>query len=421
MRESDTESPGRLDNDGSMNRREFIGKTTVAAGAAGIVSGCGKGEPGGIDDKDTGKSGSGLEYVTLGSTDMRVSKFFGDRMADRRMYELAIEAGINYWHKFGHWQDPAPYDLFRSLDRDSFYCDTTIATLEYDKAIEIFEGVLEKTGLEYIDGFKIHSRYRNADELKTETGAVRAFEQLKRQGKTRWLMMSQHINTSEVFEAAIDSDLFDVIQVPVNPTVPRDYFTEDEFAQAPQDHYLGLIEKAAARGIGITAMKVFLYGAKYWDETPDLRERVSAFLPDDESIATALIHWALAVPGVQAYGSMLYTFEELQENLEAIGGTLSEAEDRGLREFRLAMDANYCRMCGACQRANPGGVAVSDIMRFRGYSRGFCREREARALYAALPSHARVDAADDLESYERACPYGLPLTTLLPETHRMLT
>ena len=421
MHDSDTEFPGRPDNDGSMNRREFIGRTTVAAGVAGVVGGCGKGEQDGVDDRDATVADAGLEYVTLGSTDMRVSKFFGDRMADRKMYELAIEAGINYWHKFGHWSDPAPYDLFRALDRDSFYCDTTVATLEYDKAIEIFEGALEKTGLEYIDGFKIHSRYRSAEDIKTETGVIRAFEELKRQGKTRWLMMSQHINTSEVFEAAIDSDLFDVIQVPVNPTVPRDYFTEDEFAQAPQDHYLGLIEKAATKGIGITAMKVFLYGENYWNEVPDLRDRVSAYLPDTASIATALIHWALDVPGVQAYGSMLDTFEELEENLEAIGGTMSEVEIRGLREFRLAMDADYCRMCGACQRANPDGVAVSDIMRFRGYSRGFCREREARALYAALPSHARVDAVDSLESYERACPYNLPLTKLLTDAHRMLT
>ena len=45
-------------------------------------------------------------------------------------------------------------------------------------------------------------------------------------------------------------------------------------------------------------MKVFLYGSKYWEEVPDLKKRVEKYLPDNQSIATALIHWALDVPGV---------------------------------------------------------------------------------------------------------------------------
>ena len=106
-------------------------------------------------------------------------------------------------------------------------------------------------------------------------------------------------------------------------------------------------------------MKVFLYGQKYWDEIPDLRERVKNFLPDNKSIATALIHWALNVPGVLAYGSMLYSFEELGENIEAVGGKLTEPEDEGLKQFSEAIGGHVCRMCGACERANPGGVAVS--------------------------------------------------------------
>ena len=89
-------------------------------------------------------------------------------MSDRKMYEIAIASGVNYWHKIGHWADPAPYDLFSKLDRDSFYCDTTVGSLDRGKAIEIFERCLKQTGLERIDGFKIHSQYRNAEDIKTK-------------------------------------------------------------------------------------------------------------------------------------------------------------------------------------------------------------------------------------------------------------
>lgn len=395
----------------TISRRHFMKgvSATAAIGAAGFA---------GLNSAGCGK---GVKYVTLGRTGIKVSQFFGDRMADRKLYEIALASGINYWHKFGHWADPAPYDLFQKLDRDSFYCDTTIGSLEKDKAIELFERSLERSGLERIDGFKIHSQYRNAEDVRTKMGAIQAFEQLKKQGKTRFLMTSQHINTVEVFEAAVESDLFDVIQVPVNPAVPQDYFTKEEFPRkATQDEYFSIIKKASDKGIAITAMKVFLYGKKNWGEVPDLKKRVSRYLPDDQSIATALIHWALNVPGVVAYGSMLYTFDELRENLEAIGGKLTDTEDKGLMAFRDAISDHYCRMCGACERANPGGVAVSDILRFSGYYTVFGEQDKARALYASIPKPRRMEAIKDLSMYEKACPYGIPVVKLLRKAQARL-
>jgi len=398
-------------NTGTLSRRRFM-KNASATAAVGAV---------GLAGLNTGCSQKGMKYVTLGRTGIKVSQFFGDRMADRKIYEMLLASGVNYWHKFGHWADPAPYDLFQKRDRDSFYCDTTVASLDKDRAIEIFERSLKRTGLERIDGFKVHSQYKNADEVRTKMGAIQAFEELKKQGKTRYLMMSQHINTTEVFEAAVESELFDVIQIPVNPAVPRDYFTKEEFEQkASQDEYLAIIKKAADKNIAVTAMKVFMYGAEYWNEVPDLKERVSKYLPDNQSIATALIHWAMNVPGVVAYGSMLYTFDEARENMEAVGGELTDIEDKGLKEMSKCIGGHICRLCGACENANPGGVAVSHILRFAGYYFGHGQKNMTRAMYASLPKSARVEAAKNLDLYEKACPYGLPVTKMLRKAQNLL-
>ncbi len=126
---------------------------------------------------------SGMRYVTLGRTGIRSSVFLGDWMGSEEMYRIALDAGVNYWHKIGEWRSPAPYELFQQLDRDSFACDTTISTLDKDRAIETFERNRKRVGLEMIDGFKIHSEYRSAEDVKTKMGAVQAFEELKRQGK----------------------------------------------------------------------------------------------------------------------------------------------------------------------------------------------------------------------------------------------
>ncbi len=408
----------------NISRRSFITQApaTAAVGAAALsAAACGgNGEQETAQKPAKQETGNKINYVTLGRTGMRVSQFLGDRMADVEMYKAALRAGINYWHKFGQWADPAPYELFRDRDRDSFYCDTVIGTLDKDKAIEMFEQRLAKTGVSMIDGFKIHSQYKSAEDVKTKMGAVQAFEILKKQGKTKYLMMSQHSNTSEVFEAAVESDMFDLIQVPVNPTVPTDYFTKEEYSQTTQDRYLALIKQAADKNIAITAMKVFLYGAKNWEAVPDLKDRVSKYLPDNQSIATALIHWTLDVPGVAAYGSMLYSFDELSENLEAIGGKLTTAEDKGLKKFAECIGGYYCRMCGACESANPNGVAVSDILRFSGYYTGFGQHRQAQALYAMIPKSKRVDGVKNLQPYENACRYGLPVAKLLRKAHALL-
>lgn len=369
-----------------------------------------------------GTNSKRMKYVTLGRTKMKASKFLGDYMGERKMYEMALSAGVNYWHKMGSWRKPAPYDLFRKLDRDSFYCDTVIDSLEKEKAIEQFEKSLSTTGLKMIDGFKIHSLYRNAEDVKTKMGAVRAFEELKKRGKTRFLMLSQHINTVEVLEAAIESDLFDLIQIPVNPTVPQDYFTKEEFSKkATQDRYFNLIKKASDKGIAVTAMKVFLGGTKTWEQVSRLKNRVKSYLPDNKSIATALIHWALNVPGVLAFGNLLFNFDQLRENLEAVESELTDTEDQGLKVFAQLMGKRICRMCGNCQRLNPGGVAVSEIFRFKMYHSGYGMPNLGKSLYATLPKHEQVNPTVDLTPYEKACPYGLPVANLLKEAHALLT
>jgi uncharacterized protein len=389
-----------------MNRRNFLLATLAAAGA--------------LPFRARSEELPRMRYVTLGRTGIRSSVFLGDWMGSEDMYRIALEAGVNYWHKIGEWRSPAPYEIFRQLDRGSFACDTTIDTLDKDRAIETFERNRKRAGLEMIDGFKIHSQYRSAAEVKTKMGAVQAFEALKRQGRTRFLMMSQHINTAEVFEAAVESDLFDLIQIPLNPTVPQDYFSTETFPNRhTREAYFEIIAKAAAKGIAIVAMKTFLGGTKTWDHVEGLRDEVRDYLPSDGSIATALIHWVLAVPGVKAFGNILFNRDQLEQNLKAASGRLTKAEDRGLRILSARLGSELCRMCGTCTRAFPEGPAVSEILRFRMYH--LSGETEAaRAGYRGLSPSARCQDGLDLLPLEQACPYGLPVARLVREAHALL-
>ncbi len=163
-------------NNSSISRRRFIQNASSAA-ALGAVS------LGGMN------CGHGMKYRQLGRTGIKTSVIHCDELTDRKLCEVAIKAGMNYWHKMGKWGYP---DIFAKMDRDSFACDLTIDNIEKDMAITEFERGLKKSGLTMIDGFKVHSVYKNAEEIHTKTGMLKAFETLKKQGKTRFLMLSQY-------------------------------------------------------------------------------------------------------------------------------------------------------------------------------------------------------------------------------------
>jgi len=358
-------------NNGHVSRRCFMShaSATLAAGVLFGLSGC-----------DTG-----MKYRTLDRTGIRASVINSDELPEKHLYRLAIEAGVNYWHKMGRWGEP---DIFTALDRDSFICDLTIDSIEKDGAIEEFERGLKRSGLSMIDGFKVHSVYNYPEDIREKTGILEAFGILKKQGKTRFLMLSQHRNVVVIMEAAIESDLFDVIQVPIHPLMPHDYFLkEKKFRQYSQDRYLSIIKDASDRGIGITSMKTVVGGPKNWEKIPNFNEKIRQYLPETDDITTALIHWTLNVPGVKTFASSMKSHEMFYANIRAAGGELSEREAQGMQRFAELMSCSVCRMCGACERKNPGGIAVSDILRYSMYYSGYDIPWEARISMPLCPIH----------------------------------
>ncbi|MFC1608023.1 hypothetical protein ACFL47_08635 [Candidatus Latescibacterota bacterium] len=393
----------------SLSRRHFLAGASATAIAGALFSGAGCGVDG---------NGGGMKYRTLGRTGIMASVINSDELPERSMYEMAVKAGVNYWHKMGRWGDP---EFFTRLDRDSFACDLTIDATEKDMAIEEFDRGLKKSGLGMIDGFKVHSVYDYPEDIKGKPGILQAFETLKKQGKTRFLMLSQHRNVVELMEAAIDSDLFDVLQVPVHPLMPHDYFLkEKKFREYAQDDYLGIIKKAADNNIGITSMKTVVGGPKNWEKIPGFKEKVSQYLPETDDIATALIHWSLAVPGVCTFASSMKSYDMFFANMRAVGSEITPQEAKGIQHFAEAASYSVCRMCGECERRNPGGIAVSDILRYTMYHACYGTPEKARKLYGALPRKLKVDMGKCLDRYEHACPYGLPLADMLRDAHRRL-
>jgi len=389
-----------------ISRREFLARTAGAAVGVGLGLDLARGGVGSISTPVHAGEGEevrgDMRYRRLGRSGAMVSVIAGGGMP-QALYPTAIEAGINYWHKLGNWRPP---EALTSLPRESFYCDMVIDHLEEDKATEQFESGLAKSGLEMIDFYKVHSLYRNPEAIKERPGVLKAFEKLKKQGKTRWLAVSQHSNTGPVVSACIESGLFDAIQISYNPAL------EEESRE--------LLALAKRHDVGVIAMKAMMGGPDRWAAGGEWEKKVGPHLGDGHSVAQGLLRFALSAEGIAAAVPKLANFDQLTDALAAAKRPPTAREMSALTAFGRAVGASYCRMCGRCEEACPKGIPLADIFRYHMYWRDYGEMEYASHLYAGLARERSAVGCDDCGRCQRACPHGRQVASLLREAHTTL-
>ncbi|MFQ6043909.1 MAG: aldo/keto reductase [Candidatus Poribacteria bacterium] len=395
------------DNLRNLSRRQFLKRACLAAaGAAGTLSAMHSGIP--VLATVEGTQGR-MEYRRLGRTDLKVSAVVAGEMPAQFLHERAFELGVNYWHKMGNWALP---ELFAKRDRDSFYCDMVVDTLNKDGAIAQFEWGLKYSGLTMIDFIKVHSLYRVPEDVKRGEGIFQAFEYLKKRGKTRFLAVAQHVNTAEVLTACIESGHFDAIQPNFNVLSPKEMH--------------GMIALAKKHDVGVICKKVLVGGERYWKKRPGLKKKVEKYLDSKTTLGQALLKWALATPGVTAVIPFVRNLKQLEEDVvvgfsaKASPKSGSLPDQRALELFAEALSNDYCRSCGECISACPRQIAVPDILRYTMYYVGYAQTDYARQMYRNLPKVQAANQCNACGACESACPHGLPIMGKLREAHALL-
>lgn len=388
------------------DRRKFLKKTCMAAGVAGTIGSI----EGGMVHLALGEELPGrMQYRRLGRTGLDISTVVVGEMPEPYLHERAFDLGVNYWHKMGNWTFP---EVFTKRDRDSFYCDMVVDTLNKDGAIAHFEWGLQNSGLEMIDFMKVHSLYREPEEVERGEGLFQAFEELKKQGKTRFLSVAQHNNTAEVLTACIESGHFDAIQPNFNALS----------GQGMHD----MISLAEKHDVGVICKKVMVGGGGSWNRRQGLMARVERYLDNDTTMGQALMRWALDIPGVTAVVPRITTIQHLEENVAAgfksSSGTQVESTGnrRAVEVFTREFDRDYCRSCTSCERVCPAGIQISDIFRCEVYHSGYGLESEARSMYAGFQPERSADKCNACGECETVCPHGLPIIEKLVKAHRIL-
>lgn len=171
------------------------------------------------------------------------------------------------------------------------------------------EESLKRVGTDYFDILHCPHAANSINEIKNPFIAE-TFNELKKQGKLRFLGLSTHSNMAELLNTAIDTGNFDVVMLAYNVIV-------DGFV----DHVL---KRAKENNVGTIAMKaamaVFTPYPPDQVPVPEWRiQKLNQIIPGDMKLPVKAYLWALQNPDLSAVVSGIRTEEMLIENLSVVG------------------------------------------------------------------------------------------------------
>jgi predicted aldo/keto reductase-like oxidoreductase len=289
------------------------------------------------------------------------------------LVQTALDEGIVYIHTSSGYSERNHErllgDVFQNRPRDSFVIGTA-PELHYeygggersmdlgldadpDLIQEEIEGSLKRLKLEFLDIYWFLSIGR-VETAKHEP-YMRAFEKLKKSGKTRFVGIGTHSNEPEIIKVAAESGFWDVVLTAYN------------FRQTHREDVREAIRNAADAGLGVVAMKT--QAGVYWDRTRLRQINMKAALK-----------WVLQDENVHTTIPAFSNYEEMWEYLSVMEDLSLTPEER--RDLTLGTDLGFsgpfCQQCRECQPQCPSGLEIPGLMRAYMYAFGHKKPHKAR-------------------------------------------
>jgi predicted aldo/keto reductase-like oxidoreductase len=371
-----------MSRDRSGSRREFLKRGALAAGCATLAAAASCTGPSQNEPTSNGKP----VYRTLGRTGLRLPVVSMGSAYAINLFRAALDAGIVYVHTSSSYSERNHErmlgETLRGVPRNSFVIATTpdlpyrldskggrsldVGTDQNPALIaESLEGSLQRLGLDYVDIYYLPSVGRG--ETALHEPYLSAFENLKKDGKTRFVGITTHSNEPEVICSTAESGFWDVVLTAYN------------FRQSHREQVRAAISRAAKAGLGVVAMKT--QAGVYWSRPRGKKINMKAALK-----------WVLQDENVHTTIPAFSNYDEMRESLSVMDDLALTPEERQDLELGqvLGLSGYYCQQCGSCLPQCPDGMNVPALMRASMYA--FAHEQPKRAL-AALPGWTSADVA----------------------------
>ncbi len=277
-----------------------------------------------------------------------------DEIVAEEMLDKAIAEGVNYidtaYPYHGGDSETFVGKVLKKYDRNSFYLATKLPVWLVKTAEDVeryFNEQLTKLQTDYIDFYLLHNIGIEDWNRFKALGGVERLEELKAQGKIRYIGYSCHDSYEGFAEVLNDYD-WDFCQIQFN------YMDTEE--QAGMKGYELTVEKQ----IPLIVMEP-VKGGTLAGFADDITEKFHA-MDAEASVASFALRWVGSFPNVKVILSGMSTMEQVEDNLKTFGSfkPLSETEKAGINHIvadlksRMKNGCTGCRYCMPC----PFGVDI---------------------------------------------------------------
>lgn len=299
----------------------------------------------------------GIETSLLGFGCMRFPATPEGKIDEQRaqaMLDKAIAEGVNYidtaYPYHNGQSEPFVGRALKKYDRSTFYLATKLPVWminSVDDAKRIFEDQLLRLQTDYLDFYLLHAMNKERWDAMVELGVVEYCEQLKKEGRIRYLGFSFH-DSYEVFEEMLNAREWDFCQIQLN------YMDVEE--QAGMKGY----RLAEEKGVPMVIMEP-VKGGSLAAFADDIMEKFRAH-DKEASAASYALRWVGSLPNIKVILSGMSNMEQVEDNLHTFADfkPLSEQEQQTIEEVVTVLNSrvqNGCTGCSYCMPC-PAGVNI---------------------------------------------------------------
>jgi predicted aldo/keto reductase-like oxidoreductase len=395
-----------------LSRRDMI-----RIGATGVAAASIAGLPVLADDKAAPDK---LPTRRYGRTGLEIGWLVGASDWPKELIPRAVNAGVNYWHKAQAWSADTLPPALKKLPREAYYLecvvdrvngDHTRGKIDEERHYEFVKDRLKKSGVGYYDVFKFHFGYHSIEEAKQNSGMVRAFERLKKEGLVKHLAISQHHYNSiggdmawEIMHYLADNRPYEATQF------FHTYGDRKEVAEwidTAKKKDIGTIAMKTMGGVGRAAndekFKKLLADPKFQGSTP----------------GAAMVKWLRSNENLTAAVIANKNFDQFRENTLAAASLAMKPQDHAALGLLAGHNKGLtCLLCAECVSVCTEHIAIADIFRYERYARDYYDVDRARKEYASLTRNGTtcVGCGDCLPT----CSQEIDISAKLKDVHRLL-
>ena len=254
-----------------------------------------------------------------------------------------------------------------------------------EAALADLDTSLRELGTDHLDIWYLHAKTKPAE---VTDDLIDAQQTAKKAGKIRFAGVSTHSGQAELIPALTANPHIDVILTAYNFSMGQ---TLDP-----------VIAAANAAGKGIVAMKVMAGGFRFAKQGTKLYDTFKK----DGALLSAL-RWVLKNSDVDTTIPSMTDMDQLEENLKAMTGGFTKADETLLAMQLERIAPLYCRMCGQCDGTCAQGLPVADLLRYLTYADGYGQFSLGRERFLELPAEVARVRCGACTSCTVACPHGV--------------